>query len=183
MTITHDELSSYEEIRRLALRYALAIDRRDLDLLVSLYVEDVWVGQAGTGREVLRKDFGDGLKKIGVSMLFVGNHLIDLDPDDHDKATGIVYCRARIQATPDSPDMVEHAIQYSDWYERARRHLVLHPPQARAVLGRRAGRAGARAGRRQLAGEPDGRRHRPLPPRDLAAVLGLIPSEVAFSRQ
>lgn len=115
---THDQLSSHEEIRRLALRYALAIDRRDLDLLVSLYVEDVWVGKAGTGRDVLRKDFGDGLERIGVSMLFVGNHLIELDPDEPDKATGTVYCRARIQATPGSPDMVEHAIQYSDWYER-----------------------------------------------------------------
>ena len=111
-------MTDHEEIRQLALRYAIAIDRRDLDLLVSLYVEDVWVGKAGTGRGVLRKDFGDGLKKIGVSMLFVGNHLIELDADNPDKATGTVYCRARIEATPDSHRMVEHAIQYSDWYER-----------------------------------------------------------------
>ena len=117
MTRTNDWIA-YEEIRRLALRYAIAIDRRDLDLLVNLYVDDVRVGSKGSDRDVLRADFAAGLRRIGVSMLFVGNHLVELDDTDPDRATGVVYCRARIEAEPDSHRMVEHAIQYTDTYER-----------------------------------------------------------------
>ena len=36
-----------DEIRQLAYRYALAVDSRDIDLLVSLFVPDVKVGRLG----------------------------------------------------------------------------------------------------------------------------------------
>ncbi len=117
-TVRSDDWVVNEQIRKLALRYAVAVDRRDLDLLVSLFVDDVNVGPRGTGRDALRAEFDESLRAIGVSMLFVGNHLIDRHEDDPDEATGIVYCRARIQPEPDSPRMIEQAIQYSDRYER-----------------------------------------------------------------
>lgn len=115
---TQDGLSSIEEIRRLALRYAIALDRRDLDALVALFVGDVDAGPHGTGREALKASFDESLRAVGVTMLFVGNHLVELDPDDPDRARGTVYCLGRIQAEPGSPRMVEHAIQYSDRYAR-----------------------------------------------------------------
>ena len=114
---THDELSSIEEIRQLALRYSFALDRRDLDGLVALFVDDVDAGPHGTGREALKASFDESLRAIGVTMLLVGNHLVELDLDP-DRARGTVYCLGRIQAEPGSPRMVEHAIQYSDRYER-----------------------------------------------------------------
>lgn len=113
-----DDPGTYEQIRRLALRYALAIDRRDLEMLVSLFVDDVRVGRDRSGRVALRETFDADLRRIGVSMLFVGNHLIDLDPDDPDRATGVVYCLGRIQPEPGSDRMIEQAIQYEDTYER-----------------------------------------------------------------
>lgn len=102
-----------DEIRQLACRYAWAIDSRDLDTLVSLFVPDVRVGRGSSGREALREAFDSSLREIGVSILFVGNHIIDFQDADH--ATGIVYCRGQIQ---DGQRFIEQAIQYRDRYER-----------------------------------------------------------------
>ena len=114
--LTPDDLVAIEEIRGLALRYALAVDRRDLDALVALFVDDVDAGAHGVGREALKASFTESLRAVGVTMLFVGNHLVELDADDHDLARGTVYCLGRIQAGPGSPRMIEQAIQYSDRY-------------------------------------------------------------------
>ncbi len=101
-----------DEIRQLAFRYALAIDSRDLDLLVSLFVPDVHVGRSGSGREALRAFFAESLGAIGVSILFVGNHLVDFETPE--RARGLVYCRGQIQ---DGERWIEQAIQYRDSYE------------------------------------------------------------------
>lgn len=102
-----------DEIHQLACRYALAIDSRDLDLLVSLFVPDVRVGRDDSGRDALRRSFADSLRAIGVTILFVGNHLIDFESGD--RATGVVYCRAQLQ---DGDSWIEQAILYRDVYER-----------------------------------------------------------------
>jgi ketosteroid isomerase-like protein len=102
-----------DEIRQLAYRYALAIDSRDLDQLVALFVPDVRVGRDRSGREALRASFEESLATIGVSILFVGNHIVDFEDDRH--ASGIVYCRGQIQA---DEKWIEQAIQYRDRYER-----------------------------------------------------------------
>jgi hypothetical protein len=102
-----------DEIRQLAVRYAFAIDARDLDLLVSLFVPDVQVGGDATGRDALRASFEGSLGAIGVSILFVGNHLIDFEDAEH--AAGGVYCRGQIQ---DGERWVEQAIHYEDTYAR-----------------------------------------------------------------
>ena len=111
-------LVACDQIRQLASRYALAIDARDLDALVALFVDDVRVGDAH-GREALRRDFDQQLRAIGVSILFVGNHVIDFDDADH--ARGVVYCRAEIQ---DGDRWVVQAIQYRDRYERRDSHWL-----------------------------------------------------------
>jgi len=102
-----------DEIRQLACRYALAIDSRDIETLVRLFVPDVRVGSDRRGREALRETFEASLSAIGVSILFVGNHVIDFSDADH--ATGVVYCRGQIQ---DGEKWIEQAIQYRDVYER-----------------------------------------------------------------
>lgn len=102
-----------DEIHQLVCRYALAIDSRDLDLLVSLFVPDVRVGRSASGRAALRAFFADSLGAIGVSILFVGNHLIDFESAE--RARGVVYCRGQIQ---DGEKWIEQAIQYRDTYSR-----------------------------------------------------------------
>ena len=69
-----ERLVAKDEIRDLAHRYSLAMDSRNLDALVALFIEDVRVGRDRSGREALREDFDRQLRAIGMSILFVGNH-------------------------------------------------------------------------------------------------------------
>lgn len=122
-----DRLESIEAIRRLVARYALATDSRDLDTLVGLFVEDVQVGGDRRGRDALREFFDRSLREVGVTILFVGNHVIDFDDAEH--ALGVVYCRGEVQV---GDRWIIQAIQYRDTYERRdgawyfvrRRHLL-----------------------------------------------------------
>jgi hypothetical protein len=122
-----DWLVSHEQIRQLVYRYALAVDSRDLDLLVGLFVDDVQVGADAVGREALRQFFDTSLREIGVSILHVTNVIIDLDGED--SARGTVYCRGEIEV---GDQWVVQNIQYRDRYERRdgawlfvrRRHLL-----------------------------------------------------------
>jgi hypothetical protein len=103
--VTVDELLAREAIRDLVSRYAVAIDSRDLDTLVELFVDH--------GRDRLRASFEEALRDIGVSILQVGTHVIDLaGPDD---ATGVVYCTGEIQ---DGDRWIRQAILYRDTYRR-----------------------------------------------------------------
>ncbi len=122
-------LVAHEEIRQLASRYAVALDARDLDALVGLFVDDVRVGRDQVGHEALRASFTEQLRDLGVTILLVGNHVIDVLDDDH--ATGIVSCRAEIEM---GEVWVVQAIQFHDTYERRdgrwrfgrRRHLLFY---------------------------------------------------------
>jgi ketosteroid isomerase-like protein len=122
-------LVAHEQIRQLASRYAVALDARDLDTLVSLFVDDVRVGRDQVGRDALRASFAGQLKDLGVTILLVGNHVIDVVDDDH--ASGIVSCRGEIEM---GEQWVVQAIQYHDSYERRdgdwlfvrRRHLLFY---------------------------------------------------------
>ena len=108
-----ERLVAKDEIRDLAIRYAHALDLRDLDALVELFVPDVQVGRDGRGREALRSSFDLQLRAIGVSILYVGNHWIEFEDEDH--ADGRVYCRGEIQ---EGERWITQAIQYRDRYER-----------------------------------------------------------------
>ena len=110
---TIEWLVAHEQIRQLASRYAVAIDSRDLDALVALFVDDVRVGRDATGRDALKASFDASLRGIGVSMLDVGTHAIELVDADH--ATGSVYCHGQIQ---DGDRWIHQYILYRDTYER-----------------------------------------------------------------
>jgi ketosteroid isomerase-like protein len=112
-----ERLLAYEEIRQLAARYALAVDSRNLDALVALFVDDVQVGRETFGRDALKASFDESLRGIGISILNVGTHVIDLVDDDH--ATGHVYCKGEIQ---DGDRWIHQAILYRDTYERRAGH-------------------------------------------------------------
>ncbi len=108
-----DRLEAYEAIRQLAARYAVAVDSRDLDALVALFVPDVRVGSGASGHEALRASFEASLRGVGVTVLNVGTHVIDLDGSDD--ATGVVYCKGEVQ---DGGRWIHQAIVYDDRYRR-----------------------------------------------------------------
>ena len=108
-----ERLEALEQLRQLPARYALAVDTRNIDDLVQLFVEDVRVGNLGTGREVMKKWWANTLSGFKSSIHFVGNHIIDFEDADH--ARGVVYCRDEL----DRKDAwMVGLIQYWDSYER-----------------------------------------------------------------
>jgi hypothetical protein len=108
-----DRLESQAAIQQLAIRYALAVDGRDVDTWVSLFVPDVNCGRHGGGREVLRGIIEPALASFYRSVHQICGHRIEADDVDH--AHGIVYCRAEHE---DGGKWVVMAIAYFDTYER-----------------------------------------------------------------
>jgi hypothetical protein len=109
-----DRLESFAAIRQLPVRYALALDSRDLDALVALFTPDVRVGRDHTGRDALRAWFVGTLRGLTTSVHFVGNHVVDLDDADH--AHGVVYCRDELARPNGGWDC--GMLQYWDTYVR-----------------------------------------------------------------
>jgi ketosteroid isomerase-like protein len=124
-----ERVVAHDEIRQLVARYAVALDSRDFDELVSLFVDDVQVGREQRGRAALRDFFEASVRETTVTVLNVGTHLIELHDADH--ARGVVYCRGEIQV---GDQWIVQLIQYRDTYERRdgawyfvrRRHLLWH---------------------------------------------------------
>lgn len=97
-------LEAIDEIRQLPAKYALALDMRDMDALVSLFPSDVRVGKGSSGREALRSYMDQTLRSpfIGTSH-HIGGHIIEFDSTR--QAHGIVYSKNEHE-TPveDGPD-------------------------------------------------------------------------------
>jgi hypothetical protein len=110
-----DRMESLADIRQLPYRYALALDARDLDTLVTLFEPDVRVGRDETGREALKRWFTETMRKPKTSIHFIGNHVVDFDDVDH--AHGIVYCRDELEQ-PTTGEWEIGVLQYWDDYVR-----------------------------------------------------------------
>ncbi len=108
-------LVARDGIRQLAERYAIAVDGKDLDGIVTLFVDDVDNGRYGTGSDGVKRFYDQSLRKFHCSMHLVGNHVIDFDDDDH--AHGVVYCRAQHHVL-EPEHWFDMALAYFDTYER-----------------------------------------------------------------
>jgi hypothetical protein len=110
-----DVIESRLAIGQLPIRYALAVDGRDLDAWVSLFVPDVRVGREASGREALRAHIEPLLRTFRRSVHQICGHRIELDPSDPDRASGATYCRAEHEV---DDRWVVMAICYRDDYQR-----------------------------------------------------------------
>jgi ketosteroid isomerase-like protein len=108
-----ERVESHLAIQQIVARYALALDGRDLDALVALFVDDVNCGKWGVGRPALRGFYDKILRNFYRSQHQICGQVIDLIDSDH--ATGKVYCRAEHE---DRGKWVVMAICYFDSYER-----------------------------------------------------------------
>ena len=108
-----DRLESLQAIQQLPIRYALAVDGRDLDAWVGLFVEDVNCGRHGTGRAVLRALIEPDLRKFYRSIHQICGHRVEFV--DADQARGVVYCRAEHEV---GDRWIVMAIAYFDDYAR-----------------------------------------------------------------
>lgn len=108
-----DRLESLAAIQQLPIRYALAVDGRDMDAWVNLFIPDVHCGRRGSGRDVLKLIIEPSVRTFYRSIHQICGHRVDFDDADH--AHGTVYCRAEHE---DGGKWVIMAIAYFDRYER-----------------------------------------------------------------
>ena len=109
-----DRLESLDQIRQLPAKYALALDMRDMDAMVSLFPADVRVGKGASGRLALREYMDTTLRSpfTGTSH-HIGGHIIEFD--DPDQARGIVYSKNEHET---GDEWVIMQMMYSDNYVR-----------------------------------------------------------------
>jgi len=100
-------------IQQLPVRYAMAVDERDLDAWVALFVPDVWVGRDTYGREALRESIAVMTQAFYRSIHQIVGHRIDLI--DAENAAGSVYCRAEHEV---GDEWIVMAIRYDDTYRK-----------------------------------------------------------------
>jgi hypothetical protein len=108
-----DRIESTLAIQQLPIRYALAVDGRDIETWLSLFVPDVDCGRHGTGREALRATIEPALRGFYRSIHFICGHHIEFT--DADRAHGHAYCRAEHE---DGAQWIVMAICYFDDYAR-----------------------------------------------------------------
>lgn len=80
------------DIGQLPIRYAMAVDSRDVDTWLSLFVPDVQVGRDTFGREALRGYIEPALRSFKRSLHQICGHRIEMLTAD--TARGATYCRA-----------------------------------------------------------------------------------------
>lgn len=110
-----DRLESLAALRQLPSRYALALDSRDMDTLVGLFLPNVRVGRDEYGRDALKRWYTDVMSSPRTSVHITANHVIDFDDADH--AHGVVYCQDELEQ-PSTGKWVTGKLQYWDRYER-----------------------------------------------------------------
>ncbi len=113
-----ERLEALDEIRQLAAKYAVALDMRDLDALVNLFVDDVGVPGKRRGRAALRAWYDAAMHRdlLGSAHGVLG-HVIDVH--DADNASGLVYSRNDLET--ESVWIIE-LLAYLDSYQRRDGH-------------------------------------------------------------
>lgn len=108
-----DRIEARQAIAELPARYARAVDSRDIEAWLTLFIDDVDCGKRGKGREALRRFIDPNLRTFYRSIHFIGGHVVDFEDADH--ANGTVYCRAEHE---DGDRWIAMAIVYFDRYAR-----------------------------------------------------------------
>lgn len=110
-----DRIESYQAIQQLPMRYAMAVDGRDMEGWVKLFVPNVRVTKETSGREALLAQIVPMVRTFQRSVHQICGHRIELDDSDDDHATGAVYCRAEHEV---DERWIVMAICYFDDYRR-----------------------------------------------------------------
>lgn len=100
-------------IQQLAVRYAMAVDDRDVDAWLELFAPDVNVGRGHIGREALRDFIVPQLRLFYRSIHQIVGHRVELLSQD--RAIGAVYCRAEHEV---GDRWIVIAIRYDDEYSK-----------------------------------------------------------------
>jgi hypothetical protein len=110
-----EAIESRLAIGQLPIRYAMAVDGRDVEAWVRLFVPDVRVGRDRFGRDALRDYIEPLLRTFRRSFHQIVGHRVDLDASDPDRSSGATYCRAEHEV---DERWIVMAICYFDDYRR-----------------------------------------------------------------
>lgn len=106
-------LEDRHEIEQLAIRYAIALDTREIDELLNLFAPDVRVGGGRSGRDELRAVLVPQLRLFYRSIHLICGHRVVLRGGD--RAVGTVYCRAEHEV---GGRWIVIPVRYDDDYEK-----------------------------------------------------------------
>jgi len=118
-----ERLQALDEIRQLPLRYAQAIEHRDVEAMSALFSPNARFGRWGEGPDGLRALMGQTMETSIFAVILVANHLVVFD--GFAQAHGEVW--ARCYAQDSGGQFIEQLIKYEDTYERPQEEwLFLH---------------------------------------------------------
>jgi len=106
-------LLARDAIRELPLRYAKAIETRDVEMMVALFASDARFGAYGTGPDACRSLMGDLMADSLFAVTLVTNHVIELDDADYAHGEVWALCFAQLDA-----GFNEQLLRYEDRYQR-----------------------------------------------------------------
>lgn len=107
-------LLARDEIRQLPLRYAAAIESRDIDGMANLFSPLASFGDHGEGPDGLRRLMARSLDGSLFAVILVANHVIDIESAERARGQVWAHCYAHTR----SDGFVEQLIRYEDRYER-----------------------------------------------------------------
>jgi len=115
-----DRLESKDMIRGLVTTYAIACDEHDMPTLSSLFTADACFdapngAMIANGRDAIVAMFIETLKIRGPAFHWTHDVSVEIDANDSDKATGLVYSHA--ETTPNTVHSIS-AMKYFDDYRR-----------------------------------------------------------------
>lgn len=105
------DLLAREQIRQLPVRYASALDARDIDAMAELFAAQARFGDHGVGPDGARSLMADSMRDSVFAVILVANHLIEMD--DETTAHGQVWAHCHAQS---AEGFVEQLIRYDDRY-------------------------------------------------------------------
>ncbi|HAQ23862.1 MAG TPA: hypothetical protein DCR10_09950 [Acidimicrobiaceae bacterium] len=117
-------LKAKEEIRELVVRYGLAVDGKDSEILESIFTDDVKFHAANgefsfEGSAVLIEFFLTAVAAADRNSLHVTHgHIIDLDPANPDRASGVLFGHAELIPGDPTQSPKLAALRYDDKYRR-----------------------------------------------------------------
>lgn len=115
-----DRLESKDSIRALVTAYAIACDEHDIPALMNLFTADACFdapngAMVADGRDAIESMFIETLKTRGPGYHWTHDVTVKIDPENADKATGLVYSHA--ETTPNGVVSLA-AMKYHDDYWR-----------------------------------------------------------------
>ena len=116
-----DRLESKDAIRDIVTAYAIACDEHDMPRLMALFTEDACFdapngSMVADGKQAIQTLFEKTFKIRGPAYHWTHDTTIEMDPEDPDRATGLVLSHA--ETTPNGVVSIA-AMRYSDDYRRA----------------------------------------------------------------